>query len=348
MFEGLTNKGREYMAKCLAQNKPISFTKVKIGNGNIGLEENPETFIDIKSIKKEVNIVDKTQVGDRVKLLIQIDNTGVLEGYFPREIGIYVSDGGQEILYWYINDGSETSWLPPASKSPVKFKYHINLMVTNLETVIINWSGKELWVDREFLNQEMAKKLNNGNVSTEYNTAEKIEKKIKEIDTKFKNLSLVPVPVGGVLAMYNNTNPAELYSGTTWELVTSDKYIRTGNTALQTGGSNSISIGKENLPNIKLQVESFQLGRGTQEITGAHQSGTDSVIPEGAFYMPSPSRVEPGQGAYRNSYRVAFQASRSWTGMSTAANPYTEVLGSGTALSIQPAYITLKFWKRLS
>lgn len=169
-----------------------------------------------------------------------------------------------------------------------------------------------------------------------------------EIDTKFKNLNLVPVPVGGVLAMYNNTNPAELYSGTTWELLTTGKYIQSGSTALQTGGSNSISIGKENLPNIKLQVESFQLGRGTQEITGAHQSGTDSVIPEGAFYMPSPSRVEPGQGAYRNSYRVAFQASRSWTGMSTAANPYTEVLGSGTALSIQPAYITLKFWKRLS
>ena len=161
-------------------------------------------------------------------------------------------------------------------------------------------------------------------------------------------MNLVPVPVGGVLAMYNNTNPAELYSGTTWELLTTGKYIQSGSTALQTGGSNSISIGKENLPNIKLQVESFQLGRGTQEITGAHQSGTDSVIPEGAFYMPSPSRVEPGQGAYRNSYRVAFQASRSWTGMSTAANPYTEVLGSGTALSIQPAYITLKFWKRLS
>ena len=98
---------------------------------------------------------------------------------------------------------------------------------------------------------------------------ETLENEVQEIDTKFKNLSLVPVPVGGVLAMYNNTNPAELYSGTTWELVTSDKYIRTGNTALQTGGSNSISIGKENLPNIKLQVESFQLGRGTQEITGA-------------------------------------------------------------------------------
>lgn len=30
------------------------------------------------------------------------------------------------------------------------------------------------------------------------------------------------------------------------------------------------------------------------------------------------------------------------------ASPNTETLGSGTALSIQPAYITLKFWKRLT
>lgn len=30
------------------------------------------------------------------------------------------------------------------------------------------------------------------------------------------------------------------------------------------------------------------------------------------------------------------------------ASPSTEALGDGTALNIQPAYITLKFWKRLT
>ena len=43
-----------------------------------------------------------------------------------------------------------------------------------------------------------------------------------------------------------------------------------------------------------------------------------------------------------------FQASKSWTGATSNASPYTNPLGSGTALNIQPAYITLKFWKRLS
>lgn len=160
MFEGLTNKGREYVAKCLANETPVTFVKVKIGNGSLGDDEDPTTFTDIKSLKKEVDIAEKSQVEDTVRLLVQLDNAGLEEGYFPREIGIYVQDGKEEILYWYINDGTETSWLPPASKSPVKLKYWINLMATNVETVIVNWTGKELWVDREFLAKEMVKKAN--------------------------------------------------------------------------------------------------------------------------------------------------------------------------------------------
>lgn len=200
MFEGLTNKGKAHIAKCLAENKPISFVKVKIGDGNLGESENPETFTDIKSLKKEVSIADKTQEGETVRLLVQIDNTGLETGYFPREIGIYVQDGNQEILYWYINDGTETSWLPPASKSPVKFKYWINLLATNLDTVIVNWSGKELWVDREFLNQELIKKVDKttmvtgvgalnggGNLNKNISISHKDEKGFKHI------------PLGGAL-----------------------------------------------------------------------------------------------------------------------------------------------------
>jgi hypothetical protein len=43
-----------------------------------------------------------------------------------------------------------------------------------------------------------------------------------------------------------------------------------------------------------------------------------------------------------------FNASKAWTGATSNASPYTEVLGNGTPLAIEPSYITLKFWKRLS
>ena len=116
------------------------------------------------------------------------------------------------------------------------------------------------------------------------------------------------------------------------------------------GGNNSISIGKINLPAIKLKIDTFQLGKGTQEITGELGKinyNSSGVNPTGAFYSVS-SGINVSSGAeYRTAF-INFQASRTWTGMSTSANPSTENLGTGTSLNIQPEFITLKFWKRLT
>lgn len=174
MYNGITSKGSQYLAKCQAEGLPIKLSKVKIGNGTLQDLENPYNFVDIKSIKQEFEISEKSQVEEQLKIKVQIDNTSLEEGYFTKEIGIYADDSGQEILYWYINDGDQSSWLPPASVSPVKFNYIFNIQVTTAETVIVNWTGKELWVDREFLNTELEKKLTKGTIPRTLNSAEKI------------------------------------------------------------------------------------------------------------------------------------------------------------------------------
>lgn len=151
-YHGLTNLGEQYMAKCFANQTPVKFTKVKVGNGILEEHENPAAFTDIKSIKKEVQMADKKQVDDAFQFLVVIDNDGVNEGFYPRELGIYVDDNGVEKLYWYINDGNECQWLPPASKGPTKHRFWETIMVTTLESVIVNWSGKELWIDQQWMN----------------------------------------------------------------------------------------------------------------------------------------------------------------------------------------------------
>lgn len=151
MYHGLTNLGEQYMAKCLATQTPVKFTKVKVGNGILEELENPATFTDIKSIKKEVQIADKRQIDDAFQFLVIITNDEVTEGFYPRELGIYVEDDGIEKLYWYINDGNECQWLPPASKGPTKHRFWETIMVTTLESIIVNWNGKELWLDQQWL-----------------------------------------------------------------------------------------------------------------------------------------------------------------------------------------------------
>ncbi|WP_289103445.1 hypothetical protein [uncultured Fusobacterium sp.] len=157
-YNGFTNAGSIYQAKCKANELPIKFVKVKVGNGLLEETEDPAKFIDIKSLKKEVGISEKTQIQDAVRLTIQLDNDGVNEGYFPREFGIYVEDEGVEVLYWYVNDGNEASYLPSQNTAPVKLKNHFNIIATSLESLIVNWDGKEFWVDKEYLGKELAKK----------------------------------------------------------------------------------------------------------------------------------------------------------------------------------------------
>lgn len=153
--------------------------------------------------------------------------------------------------------------------------------------------------------------------------------------------------------MGNNTNPAEIYSGTTWELLPDNKFLKTGNTPLQQGGSNSIKIAKANLPTDKLQVESFNLTRGTMDITGTStgvygEPDQTVIIDSGAFYRINNGQTKTTPAGWEKLGTFGFQASRSWTGSTSSASPYTSAMGSGTAISINPEHITVKAWKRLS
>ncbi len=156
--------------------------------------------------------------------------------------------------------------------------------------------------------------------------------------------------------MWNNTNPAELFSGTTWELITSGKYIQSGNTSLSTGGSNSISISKANLPNVRLST-----GTATATI-GSHfhyEFANETSTSEGQGSVLN-SEQSPLRGSYRDRYDESYyikgtsiiasvgKTSSNGNGTTGSFSLQTETLGSGTPLNIQPNYITLKFWKRLT
>lgn len=157
-----------------------------------------------------------------------------------------------------------------------------------------------------------------------------------EIDTKFKNY---PVPVGGILLMYNTSNPAELYSGTTWELLATDKYLKsTTGTPLSSGGSNSFTISKANLPAVKVQLESFSVTTQphTHPIYGGE--GRNGIAGFVADYLQSRSTT---------GYKLCDTQNGGGANTGTAS-PYTQNLGSGTAISINPTYITIRAWKRLS
>lgn len=157
-FSELTKKGRAYLAKCQASSTPIQFTKMKFGDGKLIDNENPADLIDIKNIKIEKSILSKEQKGDAVVLTTVIDNVSLEEGYFPRETGIYVLDEGVEVLYFYMNDGDETSWIPPEADGPHRMEVKINLISSNTGSVVVHNDGKDLYITKEYLEANYTQK----------------------------------------------------------------------------------------------------------------------------------------------------------------------------------------------
>ena len=164
---------------------------------------------------------------------------------------------------------------------------------------------------------------------------------------------MCPYGIGDLMLSASSQHPAVKWVGTTWEKIEGRFLLATSgsNASGQVGGSNTKTISKANLPNVKLQVDSFSLGRGTQEITGQiDYDRTPVKAASGAFVASYNGQnvVHSGTDPYKYYDRTVFTASRTWTGMSTSASPYTSSLGSGTPLDITPAYYTVHVWKRLS
>ena len=157
-FSGLTKKGRAYLAKCQAASTPIQFTKIKFGDGKLIDNENPADLTDIKNIKVEKSILSKESKGDAVVLTTIIDNVSLEQGYFPRETGIYVLDEGVEVLYFYMNDGDETSWIPPEADGPHRMEVKINLISSNTGSVVVHNDGKDLYITKEYLEANYTQK----------------------------------------------------------------------------------------------------------------------------------------------------------------------------------------------
>ena len=163
-YNGLTNQGLEYLTRCQVESKPVVFSKVKIGNGNIPMGSTGETTTDLYSFKKEIEILNKEQVENSIKMEILINNFDVLEEFYVKEIGVYVMDNDVEKLYWYINKDRPSPL--PDKNTPAKHRYILHLETSQMESIILNYTGLDLMVDKEFVEKKIKEKVRTFEIST--------------------------------------------------------------------------------------------------------------------------------------------------------------------------------------
>ena len=153
-FRNLTNSGKEYLATRLANELPVKFIKAKIGNGSVPLLTNPANTTDLYNFKKQVTILNAVQEQNSIKLTLQITNDGINEGFYLKEIGIYVDDNGKEVLYWYCNEDN-SQYINAQSDIPIVFEIDIMMEVTNINSTIVEWTGKDTWISKNYFDEKV-------------------------------------------------------------------------------------------------------------------------------------------------------------------------------------------------
>lgn len=155
--------------------------------------------------------------------------------------------------------------------------------------------------------------------------------------------------MGDIYLTTNSTNPSSVFLGTTWQKIEGRFLLGTSGSGASkvTGGSNSKTITQANLPNVKLNVNSFSLSRGTMNIIGSGSSmGYNTQTVSGAYVKTS--RVGSVTDGSVDVCNINFDASKNWTGSTSSASPQTSALGSGQAFDITPSYYTCHMWLRLT
>lgn len=157
-FRGLTKKGADYLATRLANELNVEFLKVEIGDGAMVSGQNPKDQTSLVSFKKQVEILKKEQENNAINITIQITNDDISQGFYLKEIGIYVNGSNdEECLYWYCNEDN-AQYIPAKSDSVIAFEIDIRMEVTNSDATIINWSGKNTWISKEYLEANYTQK----------------------------------------------------------------------------------------------------------------------------------------------------------------------------------------------
>ena len=205
----LTKAGEQLLAKVSGNlSETISFRKAELGSGTIKSDDEIRFLTALKEKWKDVNISDCKIVGDeqtQVQIELQFDNAGINTNKIFRELGIYAAaNDGREVLFAYSNAKENFDYIPAATDNPQSFVINILITITSNTKVNAQIDLNSYVTLRKF-NEELAKKLDKGAVSSEYDTAKKIEDKIKTAQNTANN----KLDKGTVSAEYNTAAKME-------------------------------------------------------------------------------------------------------------------------------------------
>jgi hypothetical protein len=136
----ITHDGQDMIAEAEADKKPLIFTRVDLGDGQLPPGQNVETLTAPVGSKMKLPLSSgQKQSTGGVKLRFVVDNSALETGFFAREIAVYakVGESGTERLYAYTNGGNYVDYIPDKSNPIDAQIIDVYLVTGNAENVQI-------------------------------------------------------------------------------------------------------------------------------------------------------------------------------------------------------------------
>jgi len=136
-FEGtiLTKKGINLITKALT-GATIEFTKIQLGDGVWDESVNPEKLTSLVSPKLNLPIQELEIVGDgTVRLRFVLTNTGLSEGFFIREIGIFANDPDEGEILYAVAYAENGDFIPADGPTKIEDITDIYTVISNAQNV---------------------------------------------------------------------------------------------------------------------------------------------------------------------------------------------------------------------
>lgn len=134
-----TEKGKELIAKVLANQQTIIFTHIALSSVEYTLDE-LETLEAIEGIKQigSISKVSKSE-NSTVKVETVITNTTLTEGYYIKTVALYAQDGDSEVVYAIAIETSGICYMPPFEGVTVSGAYlTLSTTVSNAANVTVD------------------------------------------------------------------------------------------------------------------------------------------------------------------------------------------------------------------
>ncbi|HDZ0761257.1 phage tail protein [Klebsiella pneumoniae] len=349
----LTEKGREKLAAAAITGEQVGFTMMGVGDGG-GQSAAPLSAQDslinelYRASLNRLVIADQATNVIRAEMVMQPQ----VGGFWLREAGLY-DDAG---------DCLAVANLPPSYK-PMLAEGAGRLQAINLWIAVINTADVQLMTDPTVIIASVDEVARAKNEAKDYT-----DEVLGDLDTNIKQIIAEAVktavsdaweldnPVGTTRFFNQNLNPNERWPWSEWVYTGENRTIRVGkadgSNVGATGGSDTVTLQRNNLPAVQIDVSGETSEQIEQKLTttknGKHNhggvAGKDDPWEIGGDVRQlfNPKELGVTDDAGEHEHEVTVPAHKHTTSGKTAN------LGEGKLFSVVEAHTLLMCWSRVA